>query len=350
MRYILEHLKLKPNRIIVLCLAIIAMHLIWSGFNRVAINYLQCMVQIVFVLIIYIWEYGIIALKESFQNMGNLFKGTAYDDVYNEFRDKLLWTGFETQSKNLIREAIKYSVVWVSVWIYLLYQLVYYRLFSSDFGGMVSAFLFSIVILLNGISYHSCISVVIFVKRFSDISDSDFKNISYNKYLPSLTSDFQKLVSNANRGLTFFLMASLLFSVEYTALIFNNAENFKVQLEKSPQHFYFTTIMVFFLGLITFLGLYFLPIIFFEKIVKRWKEYSIAELESKMIAAEKADNTFLVNDIIIKIEKVDNNQMKFDYPIINLIVALSTLLINVINAVVSVPSIYELVLSMISQE
>lgn len=286
-------------------------------------------------------------LKDSFQNMRGLFKTSDYNSVYQKFIDGLLWTGFETNNKRLIISAVKYFAVWIFVWIYLLYQLFHYKLFSFDLGGMTSAFLFSAAILLNGISYHSCINVVIFVKNIADLDDSKFKTMPYNKYFPSLTLDFQKFVYDANKGLTFFLMASLLFSIEYTALIFNNTEAFKKQLERSPQHFYFTTVMVLFLGLITFFCLYFLPIVFFKKIVKRWKENSIAEFETELITAENMGDTCLIESIIIKMEKIDSNQMKFEYPIINLIVALSTVLINMINITVSIPSIYEFVLSMI---
>lgn len=89
---------------------------------------------------------------------------------------------------------------------------------------------------------------------------------------------------------------------------------------------------------------------YFKKIVKRWKENSIAEFETELITAENIGNTCLIESIIIKMEKIDSNQMKFEYPIINLIVALSTVLINIINVTVSIPSIYEFVLSMIGQD
>ena len=143
-------------------------------------------------------------LKDSFQNMRGLFKTSDYNSVYQKFIDGLLWTGFETNNKRLIISAVKYFAVWIFVWIYLLYQLFHYKLFSFDLGGMTSAFLFSAAILLNGISYHSCINVVIFVKNIADLEDSKFKTMPYNKYLPSLTLDFQKFVYDANKGLTFF--------------------------------------------------------------------------------------------------------------------------------------------------
>lgn len=89
---------------------------------------------------------------------------------------------------------------------------------------------------------------------------------------------------------------------------------------------------------------------FFKKIVKRWKENSIAEFETELITAENIGDICLIEKIINKMEKIDSNRMKFEYPIINLIVALSTVLINMINITVSIPSIYEFVLSMIGQE
>ena len=85
-------------------------------------------------------------------------------------------------------------------------------------------------------------------------------------------------------------------------------------------------------------------------IAKRWKENSIAEFETELITAENIGDTCLIEKIITKMEKIDNNQIKFEYPIINLIVALSTVLINIINVTVSIPSIYEFLLSIISQE
>ena len=143
-------------------------------------------------------------LKDSFQNMRGLFKNSDYNSVYQKFIDGLLWTGFETNNKRVIISAVKYLAAWIFVWIYLLYQLFHYKLFSFDLGGMTSAFLFSAAMLLNGISYHSCINVVIFVKNIADLDDSKFKTMLYNKYLPSLTLDFQKFVYDVNKGLTFF--------------------------------------------------------------------------------------------------------------------------------------------------
>ena len=141
MKRIWDCLIWKFNSTIMLCFAIIIAHTIWGKFARVPINYLQCIVQIVFVLVIYIWKYGMERLKDSFQNMRGLFKTADYNSVYQKFIDKLLWTGFETNNKRLIISAVKHFAVWIFVWIYLLYQLFRYKLFSFDLGGMTSAFL-----------------------------------------------------------------------------------------------------------------------------------------------------------------------------------------------------------------
>ena len=97
MKRIWDCLIWKFNSTIMLCFAIIIAHTIWGKFARVPINYLQCIVQIVFVLVIYIWKYGMERLKDSFQNMRGLFKTADYNSVYQKFIDKLLWTGFETR-------------------------------------------------------------------------------------------------------------------------------------------------------------------------------------------------------------------------------------------------------------
>jgi len=304
---------------------ILALHFV---LLKPPVNVLQLASELIFLAIIHLWVSTAPTFYTRIQTLKEAFSDPSYQALCGRHLELLEQFHYRTRGERLLKGA--YFLLWMGILAYLLAVSFYFEINPRSVSGAVTTVLFVLALLLNYSSYYSCILLAFFLGRVSNLEEID--RLKHNRYLPSSTSGFQRLVSNATVSSITFLVVSILFTTEQViASCFQTVDE---RVELHPRLFALMVMITCFMGLGTFLVLYLVPRYFLRKILRRWKEHSLLSLEQALDWAENQGDDSKIDWVLAKIEMLGRDNLKTPYSVLETGVALTTALLNILSIIV----------------
>ena len=226
-----------------------------------------------------------------------------------------------------------YLVFWLAACISFLWGIWFFKLLPMNIIGITTLFLLILTLSLNCFSYYSCIVYTCFLASISRLKVGTLK---HNKYLPSSSWGLQRLMSNAKVFSMIFLLVSFLYTLQYVAHIIPSIQNTVSMslFHAHPLAFGLISLLVFLLGLATFLVIFITPKYFLRRIFRKWKELSLREFEAKLYERDSGEEDYELRERIVHdIEMLNNDKLAFESNTFEVSVAVTTIAVNVLTSI-----------------
>lgn len=309
----------------ILCCACFIVHFL-NFLMKSRIEIPQFLVQIILLIIIYLSLY--IAPKTCLRTdaLEIAFDIEDYKIIYDKYRNYWMYIKRGEHKK----KKLTFIIGWCIIVVICCVLSIIIGIITLNLCGAITVGLYVLAMFLNCFSYFTCFLYVMFLRKISN--SKEIKNYKHNKFLPATSSGFQKLVSNAQQNSMVFLIVAVLFSILYCILLTAQQINSHGSLIiKYPYIVFFLTLQVILLGVGTFCIDYIAPQIFLGRILGRWKEQTLAELESDLYDESIERYSEREEKIIVYIENLNNNRIKYRYRIVDYILIITTIIANLVS-------------------
>lgn len=294
-------------------------------------NYIQLICQVLLIIILIIWiqstpkyYYRLNSLKTLFnssQDYCNLCK--RYINQWSYLKIHNLQSALEKRIR------ILYFITWIVTWGSSIAIILFvFKLIPFDCIGITTITLLFISLTLNFSSYYLSLTLVYFFKRVSLLND-----LQYNKYLPSATWGLQKLLFYTREGSSTFLIVTLLYTILYTVLILSGIQNKNIfnAINDHSISLLFIIVSLFIIGFITYFIIFIVPKIFLSNLHKNWKEQSLKTFERELLNAENINDDKKIDLLVNRINTLQKDRFINQFNTFEILVTLSTILINIIS-------------------
>lgn len=293
-------------------------------FKNSVIDVTQLVVQYLMVIISYITVYESPKMLKRLDDTKNAFSENAYVTEYKEHIKRL-----NIFCDNHMILKVIYIFSWLLIIWYNIICLYLLGLVSYDFLGLTTIVSYLVAIIPNIGSYYFCFLYVYFLRKVSNLKQ--IETLSHNIYIPSTSKGFKILLVNAQHIATTFLGVSSLYSLALCILI-TNAQIKKSNLFYShPYSLLFMIFMILIMGIGTFIILYVGPKIFLGRILGKWKEHTLCDLEKKINFFESQKNYEAVKTMVDYVKDVDSDKLKYRYEILDMILIVTNILSNSVS-------------------
>ena len=207
-------------------------------------------------------------------------------------------------------------------WCETVYSIVFFLLFLISFFLNFSTFYYSIV---------ACY----FYREVSNLIQEDGKSmLPYNRFLPSATSDFRTLVSDARMVSITFLAVTFLLTLIQGLLILWKIGITNADLPELSQNIVEgLSIAVVVLGFASFLTVDLVPKVFLDRTLRNWKKESLVSFEKQLNETTPNEITPQNQSIVSVIQRLAADKVPLKIHGFEFFVLLSTFVSNLVTLI-----------------
>lgn len=335
--------------IVIYCI-VISIHL-FNFFINQHLDPIQLIIQCLLLIIIHIWIYSTPIYYKRICDLNHTFGQKSYQKLYYRY---ILWlhlfpwhSSIDLNKRRIKKTKVQrivqflYLIIWFSVFLFFSFYSIKAQLLPANTITILTIIFLFIAMSLNYCSYYSCITFTLFLRKLSHLPR--LTSFRYNRYIPSLSSSFQQLLSHITFTSLIFLIVAFLFTTIYSIAVLNRIHsNDTLDLLKYyPLFFYIATCITCILGFGTLFVLYLMPRFYLKSIHNLWKETSLLNFEKKLYSDERQNNNVEIDRCVNIISRISKDKLSINYQFLNFTIALATCLINFIDMLVIFTAQYQ---------